>query len=167
MFYCERCKNKYGWPSSIRRSLGRCEVCKKLTDCNEAPSSVVLNREEKENMTKTVYISIGNSDDKLSQREWSEFVRATREVLEHFADAIHGSWLSMPSDPWQNACWCVEFRTESAVNVVRMELGQLADQFRQDTIAWAEAATDFIIGAKSQRRDLAVSDGDLLLGVML
>lgn len=91
----------------------------------------------------TVYISIGNSDDKLSQSEWSSFYAITDSTIRRWADAIHGAWLSIPSDPWQNACWCAEIPEDAAQSLVD-ELASLTRAFRQDSIAWAEAKTQFI-----------------------
>lgn len=99
-------------------------------------------------MRKTVYISIGNSDDKLSQAEWARFVNRTDFLLEPDETVIlarHGSWRSRPDDPWQNACWCVELPADSPfVGNVRASLRAMAREFGQDSIAWAEATTEFI-----------------------
>jgi hypothetical protein len=94
----------------------------------------------------TVYITVGNSDDKLSQNEWSAFVSSVRLVLRDEAQVMHGEWFSLPDSPWQNACWCVEF-VEYRLDRARMRLGKLAPAFRQDSIAWAEAPTVEFLGA--------------------
>jgi len=105
-----------------------------------------------------VYVSIGNSDDKLSQAEWSRFHKLTHLLFtnglgpigdgwgsESFdTPTIHGHWLSSPTDPWQNACWCLEFDDHNAP-AMQFELKQLAAEFRQDCIAWAEVRdTEFL-----------------------
>lgn len=41
MFYCNWCKDKYGWPTSLSRSHGRCEVCGKTRDCNDTPAGLL------------------------------------------------------------------------------------------------------------------------------
>lgn len=38
MFYCEDCRKKNGWPESMCRSYGRCEVCGKTNVCYDIPS---------------------------------------------------------------------------------------------------------------------------------
>jgi hypothetical protein len=91
----------------------------------------------------TVYISIGNSDDKLSQADWAAFYRSVNLNIRGWAWQIHGQWVSEPASAWQNACWCVEVLSELAVHL-RGELSQLAAQYRQDSIAWAVAETEFI-----------------------
>ena len=90
------------------------------------------------------HFSIGNSDDKLTQQEWSEFCRAASSVASQYS--VHGVWFSLPSMEWQNACWCVEFEESSKVaNIGRREqfeeqLADLAEQFRQESIAVAYSA---------------------------
>jgi hypothetical protein len=94
-----------------------------------------------------VYISIGNSDDKLLQREWAAYaggvLGAVRQAEANGA-TTHGSWTSLPFSAFQNACWCVEIRPEDA-EALKAELRDLADIYRQDSVAWAEApVTEFL-----------------------
>ncbi len=95
----------------------------------------------------TVYVSIGNSDDKLSQAEWHRFFVETgfriRRAVEAGGGQVHGQWVSEPASAWQNACWCAVLNPDSAEQL-KMSLAHLAADFRQDSIAWAEAETTFI-----------------------
>lgn len=91
----------------------------------------------------TVYISIGNSDDKLPQAEWFEFIGDVRDAIQNLAWRRHGEWHSAGDSPWQNACWCVEVREEMRGDLTE-RLGKIAARYRQDSIAWAEAQTTFI-----------------------
>lgn len=99
-----------------------------------------------------VYVSIGNSDDKLTQAEWAQFVRELdSSVRHHSGDRVHGAWLSESASPWQNACWCVEYADLDAwptqVEEQKRWLARLAHKFRQDSIAWAEVPETHFIGA--------------------
>lgn len=38
---------------------------------------------------KTATIQIGNSDDKLTQSEWSDFVSAIKDAVQRFSERIH------------------------------------------------------------------------------
>jgi hypothetical protein len=38
MFFCEECREKNGWPKSLFKSRGPCEVCHKSAVCNDVPS---------------------------------------------------------------------------------------------------------------------------------
>ncbi|MEU1883404.1 hypothetical protein ABZ470_39375 [Streptosporangium sp. NPDC020072] len=92
----------------------------------------------------TVYVSIGNSDDKLTQREWARFVQDTGYAVHRQAREVHGVWLSPPDWEYQNACFCLEIPRDE-VRFLKAELAGLCETYRQDSIAWAEApATEFI-----------------------
>lgn len=100
-------------------------------------------------VTRLVYVSIGNSDDKLSQSEWAVFLGSVREVLRRHASAVHGEWYSAPDAGYQNACFCVEFSSASdlavKVGVVQMSLERTRQDYQQDSVAWAVAEqTEFI-----------------------
>lgn len=90
-----------------------------------------------------VYITIGNSDDKLSQAEWAGFFSETAIALRHIADHVHGQWASEPASAWQNACWCIEL-DEQWVETTQDALRRIAERYRQDSIAWAVATVELI-----------------------
>lgn len=91
-----------------------------------------------------VYISIGNSDDKLTQADWAGFIQDVHDAANDAAIAMHGEWFSAPASPWQNACWCVELHDPDAFALAG-ELGRLCAIYGQDSIAWAEVAkTEFL-----------------------
>lgn len=91
----------------------------------------------------TAYISIGNSDDKLSQAEWSTFSQRVRITVQARASAIHGEWYSLPDSAWQNMCICAEF-SDPDLPYIRRELADLRGAWKQDSVAWAEATTEFL-----------------------
>lgn len=92
---------------------------------------------------KIVYISIGNSDDKLSQAEWSTFAQRVSITVRARASAVHGEWHSLPNSEWQNMCICAEF-SDPDVPCIRDELAALRKAWKQDSVAWAVAETEFI-----------------------
>jgi hypothetical protein len=100
-----------------------------------------------------VYISIGNSDDKLTQRQWSCFISDTLHHAHHHASEFHGYWLSSPESPWQNACFSVEFSEDARwplderVPALKTALRELARRYRQESIVWAEAPKVEFLGA--------------------
>lgn len=102
----------------------------------------------------TAYISIGNSDDKLTQAEWHRYWRAVSIAVHRASDAqggaVHGQWMSQPADQWQNACWALQLPNDAAsVEHLKMRLAELADDFQQDSIAWAVAPDTEFIGSAS------------------
>lgn len=94
--------------------------------------------------TLTAYVSIGNSDDKLSQREWSDFVADFRRVMTRYASEIYGVWYSAPDAEYQNMCIAAAVRPGS-VDVLRGDLTEMREHFQQDSVAWAFVdETEFI-----------------------
>jgi hypothetical protein len=93
--------------------------------------------------TTTIYASIGNSDDKLAQARWSEFHGKFTAAVRGLALQVYGDWVSSSTDPWQNACIAFEIGNETSERLQR-DLAELAAEYDQDSIAWAEADTKFI-----------------------
>jgi len=95
----------------------------------------------------TAYVSIGNSDGKLSHAEWAEFYSQARELLTEIGvtSQVFGAWHSFPASPYVNACWAVEIPA-AHVDAVKSALRALARRFRQDTIAFAVAETELLAG---------------------
>jgi hypothetical protein len=98
------------------------------------------------------YISIGNSDDKLTQMQWGKFYRKvdlTIQGVRQRGGQIHGRWVSQSTDYWQNACWCVEIPDDKViVDNLQYELTLLARDFNQDSIAWAFSPITKFLGPK-------------------
>lgn len=96
--------------------------------------------------TQTVYASIGNSDDRLTQARWCELFRKFIALIRAHSTAVYGEWVSPSAGPWQNACAGFEVARGEA-DTLRRLLGSLAAEYAQDAIAWAEvSATHFLTG---------------------
>jgi len=96
--------------------------------------------------TRTVYASIGNFDDKLTQGQWSEFHGKFTAAVRSHALQVYGNWVSLSTDPRQNACIGFEIGHETSERLQR-DLAELAAEYGQDSIAWAEADTSFLTPA--------------------
>jgi hypothetical protein len=92
-----------------------------------------------------IYVSIGNSDDRLTQREWHDLILAVDAVCMS-ADEIHGAFFSAVTAPFQNACWCIR-TTPAGARSLKSQLAALARQFRQDAIAWAPVSRTEMLGS--------------------
>lgn len=99
----------------------------------------------------TITILIGNSDDKLTQREWAQFIQAVENVIVPLCDADartqklrqHFTGGSPSGAPWQNYCWVFEREGESWDDL-HDRLADVARRFRQDSIALLIGDTRFI-----------------------
>ena len=89
---------------------------------------------------KTVTVQIGNTDNKLTQQKWSEFVKRTHYVLNR-AGSIHFSGGSPNDAPWQNYCWVLASYSWDDTNE---KLSELAREYQQDSIAVTYGDTEFI-----------------------
>jgi hypothetical protein len=106
--------------------------------------------------TVTVTIQIGNSDDKLTQREWSTFVSKVDSLIRYNThEKIHFTGASYPDSFWQNACWVVEVKSSSvAAFKHRLMLFMRAhgsERFQQESVAVTVGTTEFIGETHSER----------------
>lgn len=93
---------------------------------------------------KTVTIQIGNSDNKLTQEGWADFVRKVRVSLDFVHGVrVHFFGASTGYEPWQNAAWVVEC-PDYSLHLLRMRLVSIRKEFSQDSVAWTEGATEFV-----------------------
>lgn len=97
---------------------------------------------------KTVTIQIGNSDNKLPQNVWADFIEYTAKVcrptLQHPQVHTHFEGGSSYDKKWQNSCW-VLVCPDDYINVLRTHLGKAAAKFNQDSIAMSVAdSTEFV-----------------------
>ena len=95
---------------------------------------------------RTVYVSIGNSDNKLTQQEWSDFWHEMNNWIQGRV-AVHGAWLSEPSSRYQNACWCFEVPDDPNSFVTQAMISNLiriARDHRQDSVTWMLGDVQFL-----------------------
>lgn len=91
----------------------------------------------------TVHIAIGNSDDKLSQHRWSQYIRELITLVRGIADATHGVWFSAPDAMFQNCCVAIEVPSVM-LDDLRLSLTKLRKDFDQDSIAVNVSDTEFV-----------------------
>lgn len=92
---------------------------------------------------KTIYISIGNSDNKLTQVEWRALITLVRSELRKPGVRIIGEWFSLPDEPWQNAVFAFQAGPRQT-EWIKDTIARAAPMFKQDSIAWATAETEFL-----------------------
>lgn len=89
----------------------------------------------------TAVICIGNSDDKLTQQEWSEYVSDVDKFVDRWRFNVYFRGFPGSAERWQNACWILDARdlvgepAGMAIDVLRQELGVIAKRYKQDSIA--------------------------------
>lgn len=94
---------------------------------------------------KTVAILIGNSDNRLTQRRWSEFVRSVHVTVNSFSDEIHFDGASPSDSPYQNHCWVFQAELSAAEQEnFKRAISANAALFQQDSIAVVIGETKFV-----------------------
>jgi hypothetical protein len=93
----------------------------------------------------TVTLQIGNSDDKLTQQQWSNFVFEVADALTAFRCQIHYCGGSDASKPWQNYCWVFELDSDPLViQSFQKQLVTMRARYMQDSVAWTSGTTLFV-----------------------
>lgn len=98
----------------------------------------------------TIYLTIGNPDNKLTQEQWSWYVKDMHALVFQWSLNTHGIWFSEASSQYQNACWCLDVMG-SIIPAMKRDLAHLAHTYQQDSIAWMQGTTEFILAAKDER----------------
>lgn len=94
-------------------------------------------------MTECIVIQIGNSDDKLTQREWSSYANRVAMYIDSYKSQHHFSGTSNAVSPWQNACFVFDIPTSERESLIK-GLRNIATEFRQESIAIMTGTTEFI-----------------------
>jgi len=94
----------------------------------------------------TIVIQIGNSDDKLTQYKWAQFVEFVNDNIKALGWVVHFSGGSSADKFWQNYCWvCESDRCEARTfEQIHLQLSQAVKEFKQDSIALTIGNTEFI-----------------------
>jgi hypothetical protein len=90
-----------------------------------------------------VTMQIGNSDDALSQQEWSEFVARMDELVKAVSSAIHFFGTSSGEKPWQNACWAFDMEEHAKEEFVA-QAKRVRIFYQQDSVAIVFGKTEMI-----------------------
>jgi len=90
-----------------------------------------------------VSIQAGNSDNKLTQRKWSEFVAYLNKVIENYQTARHFFGGSITWAEWQNVCWVVEIDGEY-LDPLKHELKRGRSVYQQDSVCVLAGEAEFV-----------------------
>ena len=96
-------------------------------------------------MKHEILVEIGNSDDKLTQSDWSKFVERTNSLIARHSETIYFYGSSSTIAPWQNAAWHFSVADWDTVCTLREGLDYLRFFYKQDSIAWSATIPHWII----------------------
>lgn len=81
MFYCDPCAKEHGYPETIMRSYGQCEICDESAVCNSRASALLpLSRKAKDRQQDKVRLEPVRAHDRIDK------------FLELFTDEEKNSW---------------------------------------------------------------------------
>lgn len=92
---------------------------------------------------KTIVVQIGNSDNKLPQAEWAEFVRRVDVTIRENAQAVHFFGGTENWAAWQRVCWVFDCEGTRLAGLKEL-VTATRREFRQDAAAFTEGETEFI-----------------------
>lgn len=92
---------------------------------------------------KSFVVLIGNSDDKLSQKEWANFQKRIAEVVNQLSDEVHFCGSSNPLDQWQNMCTVSSVR-DSNVDLLRSSISYILGVYNQESAAVIIGGVEFM-----------------------
>lgn len=108
---------------------------------------------------KTITLQIGNSDNKLTQEEWSKFVEDVNFIIHCRAAKLHFFGGSENWKKWQNVAWIFEIEEKieeetlyldkenqnlSELDILKRDIIFLRSRFEQDSVAWIVGNTEFV-----------------------
>jgi hypothetical protein len=93
----------------------------------------------------TIAIQIGNSDDKLTQKQWACFVLELRSQVDRCDCQIHFWGASVNYEPWQNLCCvCTVPDREGLMERFLRGITNIRKRFDQESAAVLIGETKFI-----------------------
>lgn len=94
-------------------------------------------------MYNTVTVQITNTNDKLSQQEWSELVSDLKLNIETYSRKVYFFGGSTSYDPWQNLVIVFALDQDKTASLIN-DLRKLKEDFEQDQITFTVGQTRFI-----------------------
>lgn len=114
-------------------------------------------------MSTAVYVSVGNTDDRLPQARWASLcddvgLALYPLVVRHRLAELHGPWFTAGDAERQSAVWCLVIppenvpRAQPLLGDLRLRLAVLASTYGQESVAWTSGETELIVSLETQAR---------------
>lgn len=92
---------------------------------------------------KTVTIQVGNTDDKLAQADWAQYVMSVKGAVFDACKELHFFGGPTNYERWQNVAWVITIEDERLA-ALRRALTDVRQCFEQDSVAITVGDTEFI-----------------------
>ena len=90
-------------------------------------------------------VEIGNTDNRLTQKEWSEYIRMVDFYIRKLSQSVYFVGYSAGNEQYQNAAWHFSQGSLMDIKHLRRYLNNIRVEFNQDAIAWSATIPDWII----------------------
>lgn len=90
-----------------------------------------------------ISVQAGNSDNKLTQQEWAEFVATIDMIVDEYQTVRHFFGGSITWAKWQNVCWVFEI-DEKHLNLLKGDLRKERTAYRQDSVCVLSGEAEFV-----------------------
>ena len=90
-----------------------------------------------------ISVQAGNSDNKLTQQEWSDFVRQLDAILDAHETARHFFGGSETYAKWQNVCFVCEVKAEE-LESLKESLKDCREFYHQDSVCLLVGKAEFV-----------------------
>lgn len=104
-----------------------------------------------------IYLGYGNSDDKLSQRDWALFQIQLKDNVVVAGASVIGEWHSYPDSIFQNATLAIDI-DDSKIPEIKGVVRATAIEFKQDAIAFNQIADSEFLGPNIHKLNHPNSD---------
>jgi phosphoserine aminotransferase len=93
----------------------------------------------------TTVLLIGNSDDKLTQFEWSNFYDEIKNCINNYSITIHFNGYSNSVSMYQNACFVFNISSDTEyINKFIEDIKKIKIKYKQNYIVIIRNETEFI-----------------------
>ena len=107
---------------------------------------------------KTIVIAIGNSDDKLTQKDWARYCLEIEIFVQRYAVHTFAQCYALPNQQYQNAVF-IFAAPDDTLTYMKSRLAIIADHFQQDSIAWVDGITEMIHAKPAETTELKTAEG--------
>lgn len=94
-------------------------------------------------IAKTITILVGNSDNRLTQSDWTRFCRDVTQLVESKSLTKQFAAPSIGWHTFQNACWVITI-DETLVAEFKKWITEIRKHYLQDSVAIVVGDTEFI-----------------------
>jgi hypothetical protein len=92
---------------------------------------------------KSISLLMSNTDNKLSQQQWHDFIAASKQAVRSACAEFHFFGAPPNWERHQNAAFVFTLEDES-IHTLKEKMKSIRSEYNQDSVAWLEGDTVFL-----------------------